>query len=219
MKREEVFHLRFQLCTEPFVAAGHLDGKPAGPGDRLGVAEAGEHVLRRRLEAEVRVVDDAGEGQTAGGLDLGRDLQRVGRRPRERARAVHDQQHLVVALGADGGDVAPQRERAAVVAADVEHAAGLAAVDELVGFLRHGARLEADAREVGQRQRGLGLTEALGDAQAGGFFKLVEDLGVERFAGGRGVLDGGQVVLADVLLDEHVGGEAADGRNREGALL
>jgi hypothetical protein len=43
MKREEVFHLRFQLCgAEPFVAAGHLDGKPAGPGDRLGVAEADE---------------------------------------------------------------------------------------------------------------------------------------------------------------------------------
>jgi len=102
-----------------------------------------------------------------GRLDLGCNLQRVGRRPREGTRAVHDQQHLVVALGADGGDIAPQSQRASVVASDVQHAAGLAAVDELVRFLRHGGHVQvrigvrgADEPDAVRLQDGLAVLGA-----------------------------------------------------------
>ena len=77
-------------------------------------------------------------------------------------------------------------------------------VDAVAGDgLAHGAGLHEIAGQVADAERHLGLAVALGDLQAGSFAELIEDLGVERLAGRRRVLDGRKIVLRQILLDEH----------------
>ena len=77
-------------------------------------------------------------------------------------------------------------------------------VDAVAGHrLTHSAGLEHGAKEVGNTQGHLRLAEALGDLQAGSLLELIEHLRVQRLAGGGGVVDGAEVVAAQILLNEH----------------
>ena len=125
--------------------------------DGFGIRDAGQNVLRRSLRAEVRIVDDAGERQAAGRFDLAQDLHGILCRARQRPRAVHDQQHLVIAFLPDLRCVPAEGQRPAVVAADVENAVLRAAADERVGLLRHGRHVE-----VGICKRRTDEADALG---------------------------------------------------------
>ena len=74
--------------------------------------------------------------------------------------------------------------------------------------LAHRARLGGGAHEVRDLHDRLGLAVGLHQAQAGELVPAVVDLGVERLARRRGIVQGGQVVSLHPLLDE----KAVDGR-------
>ena len=76
--------------------------------------------------------------------------------------------------------------------------------------LAHRTELVLLAEQVTDDERRLGLAEALHDAETGIFLKYFINLRVERLACGRRMYDRGQVVFADVLLDQH----AVHGRRR-----
>ena len=69
--------------------------------------------------------------------------------------------------------------------------------------LAHCAELMAVACQIGDDDGAFRLAEAFHNLQARGQLKLAEHLGIQRFAGSRGVLDRGQIVLGNVLLDQH----------------
>ena len=79
--------------------------------------------------------------------------------------------------------------------------------------LAHGADLRGHAHQIADGQGGFGLTKALHEGKTGGLLELIEHLGVQRFPGHGGVVDGGKVVFAQVLLDQHAqhGGRRAEG--------
>ena len=77
----------------------------------------------------------------------------------------------------------------------------------------HGAGLGHGAHRVVDGQGGLRLAEALHQGQARGPLPLLEHLRVQGLPGGGGILNGGQVVFAQILLDEEPvhGGRGAEG--------
>ncbi len=86
--------------------------------------------------------------------------------------------------------------------------------DDLVARRRpaHGAGLDGDAGEVADLEGGLGLAEAVANGDAPGLADLLDDLGIERLAGGDGLARGpGQP--GEVGLDQHPphGGRCAEG--------
>ena len=81
--------------------------------------------------------------------------------------------------------------------------------------LAHGAELVLLAVEVTDDERRLGLAEAFHDAETGIFLEYFINLGVERLACGGRMDNRGEVVFADVLLDQHAvhGGRCAKCRD------
>ncbi len=69
--------------------------------------------------------------------------------------------------------------------------------------LAHRAGLEGVPEKIAERTGGLGLSEALEDLEARGLLELDEHLGIQCLARGSRVLNRREVVLRDVLLDEH----------------
>ena len=67
----------------------------------------------------------------------------------------------------------------------------------------HGADFRHGAVQVADGQRGFRLAEAFHDGQARSLFELAEDFRIQGFAGGGHMVDGGQVIVLQVHLDEH----------------
>ena len=81
---------------------------------------------------------------------------------------------------------------------------GVDEVDAVVGTgLAHRARLDLVAKERAERASRLGLAEALVNRKTSRALELREHLGVQRLARGSRVMHRREVVLRDVLFNEH----------------
>ena len=81
--------------------------------------------------------------------------------------------------------------------------------------LAHGADLRHGTVQVADGQRRLRLAEALHDLQPRRLFKLAENFRIQRLAGGGHMMDGTEVVVFQIHLDEHSQhrGRRAEGRD------
>ena len=124
------------------------DERQPEPRRRLArVRHRAEHRLRRRLLAQVRVVDDPRRREMRRPLDLGQQRRCLGRRRSEVAVVVHDVEQVVVDR-ADLVRIAPQRGSSRVVTSGVEH-------DRARALERRGDRGRQRGRvERGARERG-----------------------------------------------------------------